>query len=70
VDLSDFRWTVDYPEDLQFVRAVFAQFVGVETTFGMNDVLNLLSSAVIQNNSKSKVFRNISLGMEKPVESL
>jgi spore coat polysaccharide biosynthesis protein SpsF len=40
-DFSALRWTVDEPEDLEFVRAVYGHF-GPERTFGMADVLKLL----------------------------
>jgi spore coat polysaccharide biosynthesis protein SpsF len=36
------RWTVDFAEDLEFVRAVFAAFRGREATFSYTDVLALL----------------------------
>lgn len=38
-DLSSLRWTVDYQEDLNFVRAVYAHFLGRETEFNLSDVL-------------------------------
>jgi spore coat polysaccharide biosynthesis protein SpsF (cytidylyltransferase family) len=40
-DLSDLRWTVDEPEDLEFVRRVYAH-LGSEPSFGMMQVLALL----------------------------
>jgi len=40
-DLSRLRWTVDYPEDLAFARAVYAQLYHGEP-FGMEAVLRLL----------------------------
>ena len=39
-DLSRLRWTVDYPEDLEFVRAVYRR-LGVGP-FGMAEILVLL----------------------------
>jgi spore coat polysaccharide biosynthesis protein SpsF len=39
-DLSGLRWTVDEPEDLEFVRAVYAALGDAE--FGMEDVVRLL----------------------------
>lgn len=39
-DYSFYRWTVDTPEDLEFVRAVYARFAG--GGFLWNDVLRLL----------------------------
>lgn len=41
-DLSAMRWTVDEPQDLDFVRAVYGQFGSGE--FGMNDVIRYLAS--------------------------
>jgi spore coat polysaccharide biosynthesis protein SpsF len=39
-DFSAHRWTVDTPEDLEFVRAIYARFDG--QPFQWRDVLNLL----------------------------
>lgn len=39
-DLSHMRWTVDEPQDLEFVRAVYSFLKNV--SFRMTDVLNLL----------------------------
>ncbi len=41
VDLSGLRWTVDYPEDLAFVRAVYGELYR-GSVFGMDAVLALL----------------------------
>jgi spore coat polysaccharide biosynthesis protein SpsF len=41
-DLSHLRWTVDQPEDLAFVRAVYEQLYDLNPTFTMEDVLQLL----------------------------
>lgn len=41
-DLSALRWTVDEPQDLEFVRLVY-QHLG-ESSFGMAEVLNLLQT--------------------------
>jgi spore coat polysaccharide biosynthesis protein SpsF len=43
-DLSSLRWTVDYLEDLIFVRAVYAHFAGRETDFNLDDVLGFCES--------------------------
>jgi spore coat polysaccharide biosynthesis protein SpsF (cytidylyltransferase family)/RimJ/RimL family protein N-acetyltransferase len=40
-DLSAHRWTVDYPEDLEFASAVFA---ALRADFSMHDVLRLLAA--------------------------
>ncbi len=39
---TPFRWTVDEPSDLEFVRAVYARLRDRQATFGMQDVLQLL----------------------------
>ncbi len=41
-DLSRLRWTVDYPEDLTFARAVYAELYHGEP-FGMEAVVSLLA---------------------------
>lgn len=43
-DRSDMRWTVDYPEDLAFVRSVYHHFLGQESTFEYHQVLEFLNS--------------------------
>lgn len=40
VNLFGWRWTVDEPADLEFVRAVYSHFETPQ--FGMQDILNLL----------------------------
>jgi spore coat polysaccharide biosynthesis protein SpsF (cytidylyltransferase family) len=44
VDLSALRWTVDYAEDLEFVRAVYGRLYRPGDHFGMQDVLDLLQA--------------------------
>lgn len=43
-DLSSLRWTVDTPEDLAFVRAVYAELLQETPEFDLDDVLTLLQS--------------------------
>ena len=43
-DNSDLRWTVDYLEDLEFVRKIYSEFRGSEATFELTDVLDFLDS--------------------------
>jgi spore coat polysaccharide biosynthesis protein SpsF (cytidylyltransferase family) len=43
-DRSWMRWTVDYPDDLEFVRAVFGRFHDRPDTFDSADVLYALES--------------------------
>ncbi|HEX2653026.1 MAG TPA: glycosyltransferase family protein [Xanthobacteraceae bacterium] len=42
-DFSGLRWTVDEPEDLAFVRAVFGALYRSQPDFGLEDVLALLA---------------------------
>lgn len=44
LDRSDLRWTVDYSEDLSFVRSVYSHFKGQETSFGYEDALEFLGA--------------------------
>lgn len=60
-DLSNLRWTVDYPEDLKFVRNVYMKFTGRETDFGMDELVDLINSGKISQNEKPPTFRNIAL---------
>jgi spore coat polysaccharide biosynthesis protein SpsF len=43
-DLSDHRWTVDTPEDLAMVRAVYAALYPVNPVFGTEDILAFLAA--------------------------
>lgn len=42
-DRSELRWTVDYPEDLAFARAVYGELHASNPSFGQDDVLDLLA---------------------------
>lgn len=42
VDLSALRWTVDMPEDLEFVRQIYAELYPANPAFDVEDVLALL----------------------------
>ena len=61
VDLSSMRWTVDYKEDLDFVRKVYGNFKGREDEFDMSDVLGLLVSQPSLKNKIAGSRRNESL---------
>ena len=37
------RWTIDYPEDYNFIKAVYDEFYPTNPTFGLPDVLQLLN---------------------------
>lgn len=43
-DLSNLRWTVDYQEDLDFVRDVFSHFTGREDSFNLIELLEYLGN--------------------------
>jgi len=53
-DLSSQRWTVDFEQDLEFVRRVFDELHPTHPEFGMEDVLELLERvpALSQLNSR------------------
>ena len=42
-DLSSFRWTVDRPKDLQFVREIYSRMMP-RTIFLMDDILKIISN--------------------------
>lgn len=43
-DLSHLRWTVDEPEDFEFVEVVFNRLFSANPQFTMNDILQLLQN--------------------------
>jgi spore coat polysaccharide biosynthesis protein SpsF (cytidylyltransferase family) len=54
VDRADWRWTVDTPEDLEFVRQVYSR-LGEDGNFGWRDVVAILE--------ESPELRNINSGI-------
>jgi len=54
INLSDLRWTVDYSEDLEFVRKIYSELYQNCKYFEMNDILDLLKNKpeIIKINSK------------------
>ncbi len=60
-DLSNLRWTVDYQEDLEFVRGIYAEFKGNETIFGYQDLLKLLAARPELKSRISGNLRNVAL---------
>jgi spore coat polysaccharide biosynthesis protein SpsF len=36
------RWTIDYPEDYEFIRRVYEALYPVDSAFGLDDILELL----------------------------
>lgn len=70
-DLSSLRWTVDYPEDLAFVRAVYeALYIG--SPFSMQDVLDLLARRPELGRINTGVARNAgyerSVAADRPID--
>jgi len=43
--LSNFRWTVDYADDLEFIRTIYQILYREDSIFLMDDVLNLLQAS-------------------------
>jgi spore coat polysaccharide biosynthesis protein SpsF (cytidylyltransferase family) len=62
-DLSGKRWTMDNPEDYEFLRIIFNNLFPVNPTFGMSDVLDFLS----ENPELEKINAHISVdaGVQK-----
>jgi spore coat polysaccharide biosynthesis protein SpsF len=62
VDLSNQRWTVDYPDDFEFVKGVFKHYEGIESTFTISDVLRYIEiDPILHSNRTSSTLRHISL---------
>jgi len=59
--LGNERWTVDYPEDFDFVRKVFEYFQGNNWVFNTQDVLSYINLDPNNRNQKSAQYRNIAL---------
>ena len=55
------RWTVDYPEDFEFVQRVFNHFRGRESKFSFEDLLAYLRNHPNSRNVLTHTLRNISL---------
>ena len=60
-DLSALRWTVDTPEDLAFVRAVYAALYPSTPEFDIDDVLGLLQREPGLNRTTAEEVRNAAL---------
>jgi spore coat polysaccharide biosynthesis protein SpsF len=65
MDYSHERWTVDYPEDLEFMRKIYSKFVGKETLFTMDEIFLILKSDPAIVNKITSQFRNISLNQQE-----
>ena len=66
-NLSKERWTVDYKEDLDFIKSIFRNFQGMETEFNYKDVLEFLINNPNVRNQRGQEFRNISLKVSEEI---
>jgi len=68
-DLSGLRWTVDYPADLEFVRAVFAALHPTRADFGLQDIIRLIKSnpALSEINAAVNPSHNRSVSRSNPM---
>ena len=41
-NLSDYRWTIDYQEDFEFVKEIYKRFGVNNSSFGMQDIIKVL----------------------------
>ena len=57
-DWSGLRWTVDTPEDLDFVRAVYEALYPAKPDFAMDDVLALLARRPDLGRGNAHIARN------------
>jgi spore coat polysaccharide biosynthesis protein SpsF len=69
-DLSKNRWTVDYFQDLEFVRQVFINFEGEESKFSFEDTMIFLANNKDIKSAISPDRRNEKLGGMGVEESL
>jgi spore coat polysaccharide biosynthesis protein SpsF (cytidylyltransferase family) len=59
---SNRRWTVDFEEDLEFVKRIFSIFESRETIFDYEEILQLLTLNPTLDNQLSGNLRDVSLG--------
>jgi spore coat polysaccharide biosynthesis protein SpsF len=60
-DCSSFRWTVDLPEDLDFVRSVYAHLYPNKPDFDFQDVFELIETMQVSSHTDKVMLRNESL---------
>jgi spore coat polysaccharide biosynthesis protein SpsF len=61
VDYSKLRWTVDIPDDLEFVKNIFENFSGSVDTFSQEDVLKFLDENPNLHRTEASLKRNSGL---------
>lgn len=69
VDRSDLRWTVDEPEDYEFVRMVYERLYPIKPDFTTDDILNLLERNPDLRSINSRFGRNEGLGKSLRAEA-
>lgn len=57
-DLSDLRWTVDVPDDLEFVKSVYQELYDENGQFGQTEIVNLLAERPELNRTTHDIARN------------
>ena len=62
-DLSRLRWTVDYEEDMAYIKEIMKHLKGKEFDFGISDVIKVIESNPQIRNIRGENFRNIALKM-------
>ena len=68
VDLSSLRWTVDEPEDLEFVRAVYEELYPSKHDFNTSDVLALIERRPELRLINSNIPRNAGLSNSRATD--
>ena len=60
-NLSSHRWTVDYPEDFEFIKLIYENLYAENPNFTMDDILKLLKQKpeLLKINSKYNGFHNV-----------
>lgn len=57
-DLSDLRWTVDVPDDLEFVKSIYRELYDENSQFGQTEIVNLLAERPELNRTAHDIARN------------
>lgn len=63
-DRSSLRWTVDVPDDLEFVRAVYDRLYHENPRFGQERILELLAANPEMSRTEADLARNAGLASE------
>ncbi len=68
-NISSLRWTVDYEEDLKFVRKIYENLYSKNKIFGMNEILSFLDKNPELKNINSKYQSNTGQLMYEKLKS-